>query len=582
MSSTSLYNFSIYENMEFFLAGLAGQLKGYDKIDKEIAESQLETYQSVIDVQKGLRKLYDTYIPNIHVLDIDVLTRLLVNNIRSQPGKYISFKRGLAPTDELSDAVKEEALNSLVIGLSDENSKAYIKLKNALRLAIFRYWRSIKAPDNPIEKLNNLSEQIFKLQTGPRLTDQQAVSMGRLFAQKREEVFGGKRNTIGVYDTDIGSSKNRFVFFGNGYANMRDGINKVISSAVKEQFLNIIKTDIIEDIQAGYVANFGHSMIVSTDGNNELGRFVNTPGFASSLYGLAKLGQTKSQLEEAAVYYRDKSGLITNKLTFSKNFQAKTQYLMMLGLTITYPEDWDINQTRGRDEEKIAKEQLVGTSKRKKISSAEQKSFINYLISLMKEQILTKNPENAAGSRTLKEFIKYAVVSALKGEPLVEEKKKVNKQKNIPIKRRSVVLNTAAKKQLKLAKPKVTMPTSPSIAAGVKSLPKAQSNLPSLLNRINGLIQQQVQQNMGTGNSRDVLNYRSGRFAESVKVERLSESRQGMLTAFYSYMKNPYATFSQGGRQQYPRSRDPKTLISKSIREIAQTMVTNQLRAVNV
>jgi len=87
---------------------------------------------------------------------------------------------------------------------------------------------------------------------------------------------------------------------------------------------------------------------------------------------------------------------------------------------------------------------------------------------------------------------------------------------------------------------------------------------------------------MGTGNSRDVLNYRSGRFAESVKVERLSESRQGMLTAFYSYMKNPYATFSQGGRQQYPRSRDPKTLISKSIREIAQTMVTNQLRAVNV
>lgn len=108
------------------------------------------------------------------------------------------------------------------------------------------------------------------------------------------------------------------------------------------------------------------------------------------------------------------------------------------------------------------------------------------------------------------------------------------------------------------------------------------SSLPNLLNQINGLLQQQIRRNMGTGTSRNVLNYRSGRFAESVKVERLSESRQGMITAFYSYMKYPYATFSEGGRQQYPRSRDPKTLISKSIREVAQTMVTNQLRAVNV
>ena len=108
------------------------------------------------------------------------------------------------------------------------------------------------------------------------------------------------------------------------------------------------------------------------------------------------------------------------------------------------------------------------------------------------------------------------------------------------------------------------------------------ANLPTLLNQINGLLQQQIRKNMGTGNSKTVLNYRTGRFAQSVKVERISESRQGMITAFYSYMKNPYATFSQGGRQQYPRSRDPKTLISKSIREIAQTMVTNQLRAVNV
>ena len=85
---------------------------------------------------------------------------------------------------------------------------------------------------------------------------------------------------------------------------------------------------------------------------------------------------------------------------------------------------------------------------------------------------------------------------------------------------------------------------------------------------------------MGNGTSRNILNYRTGRLAASAKVERISESRQGMITAFYTYMKNPYATFSEGGRQQNPRSRDPKLLISKSIRDIAATQVANRLRAV--
>lgn len=105
------------------------------------------------------------------------------------------------------------------------------------------------------------------------------------------------------------------------------------------------------------------------------------------------------------------------------------------------------------------------------------------------------------------------------------------------------------------------------------------TNLQLILERS---IRDEVQRNMGTGNDRKVLNYRTGRFADSVKIERLSQSRAGMITVFYSYMKNPYATFSDGGRQQYPKSRDPKLLISKSIREIASREAYNNLRAVNV
>jgi hypothetical protein len=108
------------------------------------------------------------------------------------------------------------------------------------------------------------------------------------------------------------------------------------------------------------------------------------------------------------------------------------------------------------------------------------------------------------------------------------------------------------------------------------------TDLTSLLALFNGKLREAIVKNMGTGSSTSVLNYRTGRFANSAKIERLTESRQGMITAFYSYMRNPYGTFSAGGAQENPKSRDPKLLIAKSIRDIAAENIKNRLRAVNV
>jgi hypothetical protein len=95
-------------------------------------------------------------------------------------------------------------------------------------------------------------------------------------------------------------------------------------------------------------------------------------------------------------------------------------------------------------------------------------------------------------------------------------------------------------------------------------------------------LQDVISANMGSGERKDILNYRTGRFAGSAKVERLTMSKQGMITAFYNYMKYPYATFSEGGKQSKPTSRDPKLLIAKSIREIVTEKVAARLRAVVV
>lgn len=92
----------------------------------------------------------------------------------------------------------------------------------------------------------------------------------------------------------------------------------------------------------------------------------------------------------------------------------------------------------------------------------------------------------------------------------------------------------------------------------------------------------QIEKNMGKGNAHNVLNYRTGRFANTASIERVTTTRDGALSVFYNYMKYPYATFSEGGEQQWPRTRDPKLLISKSIREIGASLVSNRMRAILV
>lgn len=171
---------------------------------------------------------------------------------------------------------------------------------------------------------------------------------------------------------------------------------------------------------------------------------------------------------------------------------------------------------------------------------------------------------NIKGSNSIKEDIVNAIVVAAGG-------KGNGKNKHSP-KTPVQIIDT----KVKTKPPSVNILKLPNRKTG------RMIGLPRLLTLINGHLHDVVSANMGDGDARNVLNFRTGRFATSTNVERLTISRQGAITAFYSYMENPYATFSEGGRQQFPRSRDPKLLISKSIREIAAVYVGNEMRTVNV
>ena len=195
---------------------------------------------------------------------------------------------------------------------------------------------------------------------------------------------------------------------------------------------------------------------------------------------------------------------------------------------------------------------------------------------ILRDNITVQNLLSTEGSDPAITSINKTIGSILEGKKIPNKQVSTSKDKAVSVlkargkSKQTVRLPTIKKKQVQVR-------ASQAAIAKVSVI-----NLPMLMMQINSNLHDQIKRNMGTGNRRDVLNYRTGRFAESAKVERLSESRQGMITAFYSYMKNPYATFSRGGRQERPFSRDPKLLISKSIRELAGSMVANRMRAVNV
>ena len=215
------------------------------------------------------------------------------------------------------------------------------------------------------------------------------------------------------------------------------------------------------------------------------------------------------------------------------------------------------------------------------INVAENKILDNYVKQILKQtDIFADILLNAEGSDSVKTAAVNRVVSTITNKKLpapsnTKVGKSAGSKNKIPL-----------PKKAPISKLKSTKQSSTSVSAAKKVVrrapPETETDLVNLLSIISSSLTQRIKENMGDGSRRDILNLRTGRFAESVKVERLSKSRSGMITAFYSYMKNPYATFSEGGAQSQPKSRDPKLLISKSIREIAQQQVANRLRAVAI
>ena len=90
---------------------------------------------------------------------------------------------------------------------------------------------------------------------------------------------------------------------------------------------------------------------------------------------------------------------------------------------------------------------------------------------------------------------------------------------------------------------------------------------------INKNLPAEVRRNMG----KPALTERTGGFSSSVQLDgNITEARKTLMIK-YTYLLSPYATFENTGKRRWPMAYNPKTLIAKSIRNLALKLTTQRL-----
>lgn len=578
-------SFSILGNLDAFLIGMSLEASKETKNAQSLKQAVQKTTQAL---DKDFRDVYDSVMPNIHILDADYTIKILLRDLISKPENYFSkYKEPVPGTDMVyeEDLDKNKA-KEILPGFLTESVKSRIR-RNVLQ-AIKEFHSGLPTKEkNPLVELNSIMSPI-SLQVENLLLDETilpdakiaAISrLGSQFKKQIDQIFG-KAALLALNIPEFGSSETRFVFFGKQFSGMSQRINKTIGDAFKKELeaTSKIQENFVakQSLEVGKTIHFAHTGVKSN-----AAVFLNSPGYAKLIFNTLNnpSGNSRSPFTDAyraSNYFKLKTGHTKLALNVSSEVSQNISTLMSLGLTITTDHTAELNLLTGKKESKISSG-IYGSAQKatQALRSFIQKRGAAEII----QKLVSDSPHLGRSSPNIVEKIESYFVDVIKTGKARKNRTSTNKTKNVvdfsylsPAKLKPVKINT---------KTTVKSKSRPAVKTDVPTVKPVQSRI-DLVTLINIKLHDQIKSNMGTGNRRDVLNYRTGRFGKSVKVERISQSRQGMITAFYSYMRNPYATFSAGGNQQFPRSRDPKLLIAKSIREIAQSIVSNQIRSVNV
>jgi hypothetical protein len=531
---------------------LAALQPAAETASSEVRESRLLEVSKFVSTVSDSSGLY--VLPEISVKTIKGKKTSLI--LPGDPGAYEAFvvtynkllnKRSemiAVVYDAINDSVKQNtvSVSELTTTVADIHARLHGVVEEIIALGTpisakqdSRFTRVIRAAGRAVR---NISTKVRKI-SDPQalLTDYNSRSMVLVYAQN----------------------------FNAAKTNINANITKALAEYLQNTF-SIVARSATTGFQAGNFSAAGHVGFVSDNIQN-----INTPQLQAATLILAQAGKQAPGLVNKFI---TSTGHANWLLNVQKDQGENVNKILGLGISLV------------RSQPSVFNSQVLAPQEtaliNNEIKNLLEQSYNDALAELQQKAASNANfhkylVDSFRMSPTIVEGYEDMFAHMLQGKPQKRRKAEKSGTKNSGAVKLPVLALGAGGS--KTTTPKTTQakaqPVKPTIT------PKT-NNLVNLQYLINSKLQDVVSANMGDGYARNVLNYRTGRLASSVKVEALSESRAGMITAFYSYMKNPYATFSTGGRQQNPRSRDPKLLIAKSIREIAAEYAVTKLRSVNV
>lgn len=487
---------------------------------KQLIKEEIKDVQKRIVKDKGnLRGYLDSRLPFSFYLDISDIRRLLLN-------------KNLPVFQELAAEMGDYETVQKYIDLLD---RAYIDTINSY----------IDGKDFEVISNDELASRLTQLANSSK----KGATLDTLFRNKK---------TIVIKEASIRDQ--RVLLIAPSFRTISDRFGTRVKSFIKYDELSddiddygesprSIFKKLLENIAT--IQNIGHLQVeVNSEKERSSTSGIVTPRLINALLE----APPEIAPEKIAYTFAKETGQVSTRIIVNKDFNSagiSLELLVNAGFLIGGLETQEANLLKAPLEASFRLGKLLDAAIRK------DPSLIIRLVS----------------SKTILEYVTGAIANTLFGKSVLPYKAKYvgNTSNNIAI--------TTVKPIIKKAATKTKKPT---LSKSTRKIEDSTVNLVSLQNLINRHLVHVVSANMGSGDEKAVLNYRTGRLAQSASVLNLSMSREGMITAFYSYMKNPYATFSDGGRQQYPKSRDPKLLISQSIKEIAATRVANRMRTVVV
>lgn len=500
---------------------------------------------------KKLRELIDSNLPTFYVVDCNLIANETIEALSNNIDQYFKENKEYVQTilPKLQKS-KPDLLKKLLNSLGTSQgipAKQFLPIFSSLD----------KAYQDMLDTMSKRTSYI-----GYR-------NAATLFGSKLRSIL--KANSVFVADDGdkivVGLPSTSRVVIGPTFESAKRRVNEVLGAVITEYVKSFDLT--LRDynkgsgFSVGNLVNAGHTS-ATTDTGSLIG--INMPMAQEKQFLLSGTGKEAGVEDAIADLYLNAGYSIKFNQNFVKN--ATSLLNMQFSFVVSMPREFNTNELRVGEVKNI----------NSYISGTVLPTIQEQITSKFKGGLLQDIVPVVSASPNVSEYIQSTVGSALVGDkPLINFIKSsiASSNSKIPIK---AIKKSAVSNKIKTSASilNIKIPTIGSIKGSISY------SIASLQTLINDLLPRQIKANMGDGSSNTILNLRSGRFAESAKVERMSVSREGMISAFYTYMKNPYATFSVGGAQSMPPSRDPKLLISKSIREIAASRVANRMRAIVV